>query len=179
MKTKVFSIIGLILFMVAGINVFAQTPMPKDFRLDCITQQYPTTTFLIRVDGEFLRAQVLHHNGMQYAPIINGNYTARDLPILTEKANAIQKVKENMYFSWNLKKCKYFGNSLFQCLGSEGSQDSGGAKVSAYGITTSQVTAQTMGMTFNSFKVNLSMTIDGKDVDVSMPYYNIDDCTKF
>ena len=164
--------------MMISLSVTADE-VPTTINVECITKQFPTTSFLIRTEGKQVRAQVLHHNGTGYAPAISGTFTPNDLPLLTERAKIVEKLGKNMFFTWQLEKCKIYDEMMFKCFGSDEIQEVNGMKVKTFGLYTSRSTMFAMGQTFNSMRVVLSLTVDGKSIDLDMPYDDPSDCKKF
>ncbi len=139
--------------------------------LTCVTD-FPTTSFVVWTEGEFVKARVIHHNGTGYAPAIVGVFTPNDLPVLAERASMVRKMKDDMTFRWPLKNCKKLDEMVIQCFHSGEVQDGeGGAKIAPFALYSSAKEERGIAGHLKSHSVRLSFDVDGKNgASVEMEY---------
>lgn len=142
----------------------------KRIDMECMTG-FPTTSFIFQTVGDSLEVQVINHNGMKYAPTLNGTYVPNDLPLLQSRAAMTEKLSPRMTFKWKLDQCEVYADKTFWCRGSKDVQEIGGMKVNGYGIHMSKTVKSAVGMQFASQEISLNLYVDGKDLDLSMPFH--------
>ncbi len=157
-----------------AISVSAATAHAAEYpeiKLTCVTES-PTTSFVIQSQGKELVARVLHHNGARYAPAISGIYTPNDLPTLSRRAKAVEKMKDDMTFRWPLSKCKKHDEFRFECLGTEDVQEGvGGAKIAPFALYTTRVKEEGLAGTYEYLMVTMSFDVDEqRDPSIEMKY---------
>lgn len=91
-------------FLLSYLFVQAQ-PSPQVKSLECITQM-PTTSFLFYVlDDKKAKLTVVHHNGIEYAPLHNGVTTGYIIGILQDRLKYVTKMGEHFEVEFDLKNC--------------------------------------------------------------------------
>lgn len=164
-----FKALPLILFALYGGSVFAAGAEP--INLVCTTESL-TTSFVAKTEGDQLLVRVIHHNGSQYAPAINGVYTPHDLPILAEQAKAVLKMKRVMDFHWPMKNCKRHDDLRFECFATDDVEEGeGGAKFSPFAFYSTKLVQDGIAGRYEQLELRLSFRVDGVDSAVQMPYY--------
>lgn len=147
--------------MALGQGAFAADE-PSPILLTCVTE-FPTTSFAISTEGDFVVARVIHHNGSGYAPAISGTFTPNDLKLLSERAELVRKMKPDMTFRWPKAKCKKLGSPLvFQCFGTDDVQEGeGGAKFEPFALYSTAKTEDGIAGHYDWISIALTFDVDG------------------
>jgi len=151
--------------------VLSSPALATDFQLTCATE-YPTTSFVITTGGDTLKARLMFHRGTEYAPVINGIFTPRDLPVLAERANLVRKLLPDTTFSWPLANCRLHDEIRFECFGSPSvAEGVDGAKIKASALYTGRQTEDSIAGVHSYVSVRFSFKVDGAgDPSVEMKY---------
>lgn len=163
------------IFFLCALAAFSTTTaLAEEFELACVTET-PTTTFVIRTEGELLKARLILHHGPEFAPAINGVFTPRDLPILSDRANLARKLLSDTTFTWPRKNCRFRDDVRFECFGTdESSAGVGGVKIRPFALYTSRIKEETIAGTHNYVSLRMSFDVDGKgDPSVEMKYDSV------
>lgn len=160
----------LTLFALA-LSVSAQGAEYPDIKLTCVTES-PSTSFVIESQGKELIARVIHHYGAKYAPAISGIFTPNDLPTLSRRAKAVEKMKNDMSFRWPLSKCKKHDDFRFECFGTDDVQEGeGGAKFAPFALYTTRVKEEGIAGALEYLQVTMSFDVDqDRDPSIEMRY---------
>jgi hypothetical protein len=137
--------------------------------MSCVSE-FPSTTFIIAGQGEWVDVQVIHHNGSKYVPFWDSLVVPNDIPSLKERADVIQKMGDGFQFRWKASQCKVANEMFFECIGGAEEFEVGGLKVQPWGLYVTEVTERTPKMVFSHRSVRLLMTISGKTYQVLMNY---------
>ncbi len=159
------------IFLFLALTVFGSEALARPFELGCITEQ-PTTTFLIKEDGQEIVAKVFLHNGVQFAPVFQGLATYRDFPILQEQAKGVLKMQNAMTFRWPIKNCKIQDAVRFQCFGSSDEQPGlDGAKIKPFALYSGKVTEESIAGKLEWITIRFSFSVDsGESSAIDMKY---------
>jgi hypothetical protein len=83
----------------------------------CVTADAPTTSFFTEVTADQILLNIIHHNGVSYAPFWNNIIVPNDLSILSGKADLVKKLGDQIKVVWPSKSCKWLGEKKFSCVG--------------------------------------------------------------
>jgi len=161
-----------LLILIASVFSFS-TASAKELptiKLLCTTD-YPTTSFIVRTDKDEVTVRMINHNGMKYTPAIAGVFTPNDLKILTERADLVQRLNADMEFRFVRSSCEKGPGYAFWCLGVKEPQIVNGAKVESRYVSVVKTTTEGAGYKVVTYAFRLSLSIDGKDVPIEMPYH--------
>lgn len=148
----------------------------KPVELICATEQL-STTFYIKNEGENLRVEVIHHNGVKYMPIWDGLITPEDMKIVADAAEVLPKLGPDIVFSWKTKACKATNDLMFDCIGEAEEFEVNGLKVQPWGLSVYEINHKTRYGTYFQRNVVLNMKIAEKDYRISM-YYGENECAR-
>lgn len=158
----------------------AAAAQAKDsLNLLCITE-IPTTSFAFHEDGDNLRVEVLHHNGVQYMPIFEGVLTPNDLKQQSDNAQVLMSLGDHIEFLWPKSKCSKQARFLQNCFGTLPELKIAGHSVKAWSVYSAKETSQSYMGTFEQTSVTLALEVDGKNYYIPMRYFPgdcVDDAT--
>lgn len=152
---------------------YAQAQQQKDSLVDVIcVSEYPSTSFIVKQDGDQIRVRVLHHNGARYAPFTESLLTPNDLPVIQERAGFIEKLGDDWEFSLPRSTCEVSGPMFFQCVGDGTSFQSNGYVVQPWGLSVTNVVQKTVMGTYTHKNLSLKMESGApkKNYEVTMNY---------
>ena len=145
-------------------------------RLACVTE-WPTTSFVVREEGDTLSAQLIFHNGTEYAPVINGIYTPHDLPTLAEKAALAQKLSNQTTFHWPAKKCHGHDLHRFECFGTEDEQKGvGGEAIRPFALYTTKLSEDGIAGKYEYVSMALTFNVVGQGESAVEMRYDAQGC---
>ena len=153
--------IALILALFIQSNAFA-----IDF--GCVTE-YPTTTFIAQTVDDYVQLQLIHHNGVKYAPVWQSLITMNDISTITEHANRLADLGDHLKFSMPAEKCQMNGVQL-NCFGFQPTVIINGHEVSLWAAYTSEQTDSSHAGDYSYVTTTLALDIDGKTHFVPMKY---------
>lgn len=145
--------------------------LAKPFDLRCFTDPL-TTSFSLKEKGDQMEVQVMHSYGSEYAPGLTGTFTPHDIPLLTERAELVRKLKPIMTFHWPLKKCS-FPEGRVECFGSEDEQEGeGGVKFQPWALYTSKISEDGLAGKLEYTRITLSLYTGRKETVLKMDFSN-------
>ena len=162
----------VLLFFSAQASSAANPPaaQPAHQPLMSCVSEFPTTSFFVVGQGEWVDVEVIHHNGAKYTPFWDSLVVPNDVPSLKEKAEVIQKLGDGFKFRWKAANCKVVNDMFFECLGGAEDFDAGGMKVHPWSLSVTEVTEKTPTQTYSHRSVRLYMTIAEKTYQILMNY---------
>lgn len=146
-------------------TAFAAEPI----NLLCVTE-IPTTSFVAETKGDVLTIRLIHHNGVKFMPIHNGLITPYDLGTLSDRADVIADLGEDLNFEIPLDKCEAQDNYLFNCFKSMPSKKINGHDVSIWSVYTSRTVDQSFAGEFKYIQTSIAIDVDGKSYHLPMKY---------
>lgn len=155
----------LICTFLSSLTSFASDKMD----MACVTE-FPTTSFVVREDGDTVIVEVFHHNGTGYMPIFDGLATPNDIATLASQAQTLASLPTVQRYEWPRTKCDIQDEMIESCFGSTDTQEMNGRKVKAWAFSSSWVMEKSFAGKFNSRKVVLNIDVDGKSFSVPMKY---------
>lgn len=164
--------------LLASPIAFGQVEAKMD--MICVTE-FPTTSFIVEQNQDWVSVRVLHHNGPQYAPISNSLITLKDLEALKVQAEFIQSLGNQMDLKWKRSACNADRSDYFQCVG--GAEDAVINKISIHpwALTVTEVEEKTLWGTYKKKNVSLRFSTGAdstrKDFQITMDYSE-GDCVK-
>lgn len=137
-------------------------------RIFCMTE-FPTTSVIAEQDGDRLRVQVLHHNGVAYMPLHTGVMTPNDLATLEQKAGRLKRLGDAYELSWPVEKCEFSGDGIVSCLGGD-AVTINGVEVKPWALYTRQLRSASSVGVFENAEVGLMLDVAGQTESFSMVY---------
>lgn len=134
----------------------------------CVTE-YPTTTFIAQTVDDYVQIQLIHHNGVKYAPVWSNLITINDISTIAEHANRLANLGDHLKFAMPADKCQLNGVQLY-CFGFQPSVTINGHEVSLWAAYTSEQTDSSHAGDFSYITTTLALDIDGKTHFVPMKY---------
>lgn len=98
------------------LNLLGSLALAEDVFVQCVTE-WPSTSFFVETVGDRTNLQVIHHNGLAYAPFWNSIIVPNDFTILKEKADLVSKLANEVSASWKKSNCRIVGPTQFVCMG--------------------------------------------------------------
>jgi hypothetical protein len=161
-----------LLLWLLSIQVVA-APVEAVMDLICVTEA-PTTSFLVEQDKDTVKVRVIHHNGVQYAPITNSLITPNDLELLKSQAGLIQSLGDDWSFQWKRSGCNADRSDFFQCVGEAEDVVLNSVKVHPWALTVTDVQETTMWGTYRKKNLSLRFSVEKKgyqmNVQVTMDF---------
>jgi len=152
------------------ISLFSLASFAADkMDMACMTE-FPSTTFVVREQGDTVIVEVFNHNGPQYMPVFDGVATPNDMALLQSKANVQSKLYTIQRFEWPRSRCKIEDKMVKTCMGNTDEQDQNGLKVKGWSFSSSEVTEKSFAGTYTSYKLSVDFSIDGKSYSIPMKY---------
>lgn len=136
----------------------------------CVTE-HPTTTFLAQTEDDYVQIQLIHHNGVKFAPVWNSLITINDIYTIKEKAELLADIGNYLKFSMPADKCQMNGLQL-NCFGSQPPVEMNGHKVSLWSVFTSEIHESSHAGEYDYITTTLALDIDGETAFVPMKYAN-------
>lgn len=146
--------------------IFAQPLCAIDY--GCITEE-PTTSFVAQTVGDHVQFQLIHHNGVKYAPVWNNLITLHDLSVVTEQANLLAELGDYLKLAMPTKNCQISGMQL-NCFGTMPPVNINGHEVSLWAVYTVERHESSSAGDFSYIITNLALEVDGKSMFVPMKY---------
>jgi len=134
----------------------------------CVTE-FPTTTFIAQTVDDYVQIQLIHHNGVKYAPVWNNLITINDISVITEHANTLADLGDYLKFSMPAKSCQVNG-MLLNCFGFQPSITINGHEVSLWSVHTTEQKESSFAGNFDYVTTSLALDIDGKTHFIPMKY---------
>lgn len=100
--------LSLVTFFV-GLGAWAQA-IPET-RFVCATVPLTTTYALLETAGHY-ELRILHHNGLQFAPLHRGTVTTHDLDVLMKKSEILKEIGERASIPFLKSECRFQETSL-------------------------------------------------------------------
>lgn len=163
------SLISALLLIYPATSAEMEATAPAKINWICRTEAR-TTTIRVETSGETVTATVGHHNGVEYAPFLTGQFTPHDLPFLKQKAEDALKLYPLMTFKFKLSSCKQKDPFVFTCLQSDEEQELNGIKVKTYSISASRSVEQTAQGNYATLIVRLHLGINDNQARLESNY---------
>lgn len=164
----------LFFLIISFVSLVASASQKMD--LSCVTE-YPSTSFFIREVDNTVIVEVFHHNGTGYMPIFDGLLTPNDVSMVNDQAQLLRKLPTSQRFEWPREKCESQGTMIFSCFGNTEEQIQNGHKVKGWSFYSSALSETNFVGSYKYYKLNLSLTIDGKTYSMPMKYGE-NECTQ-
>lgn len=152
--------------VIAALSLFQASAFAIDF--GCVTE-YPTTTFIAQTVDDYVHLQLIHHNGVKYAPVWHNLITINDLSTISEHANRLADLGDHLKFSMPADKCQMNGRQLY-CFGFQPSVTINGHEVSLWAAYTAEHSESSHAGDYSYITTTLALDIDGKTHFVPMKY---------
>lgn len=143
----------------------------------CVTE-YPTTTFIAQTADDYVQFQLIHHNGVEYAPVWGSLLTLHDIATIQKKAELLAELGDYLKFAMPAKNCQMNGMKL-NCFGTQPPIEINGHKVSLWSVYTAENHDSSHAGEFDYITTNLALEIDGETAFVPMRYSNYECYTDF
>lgn len=136
----------------------------------CITE-HPTTTFIAQTEDDYVQFQLIHHNGVEYAPVWSSLITLNDIPTIQKRAELLAELGDYLKFAMPAKNCQLNGMQL-NCFGTQAPIEMNGHKVSLWSVYTSETHESSHAGEFDYIITTMALDIDGETAFVPMKYAN-------
>ncbi len=107
--------------------------------LKCITDGFPTTSFLLTEKTDHIELRVINHGGPLYAPVYNGNATPSDIDHIKKSGEFFGKLGDFFTVKFDKDKCRIEEGNFFTCVIRDESEISGVKVRSVYFTTTESI----------------------------------------
>ena len=149
---------------------FGLTAKADPVNITCTTDPL-TTSLAIFTVGTDVTVRVIHHNGVDFIPLSQTNFTPRDLAGLVQKAKALQQLGAQYDIHISSDQCRINNQKLISCHGSI-DQSINGQKISYFSLDTSSVSTLSPLYPNPTLRttVTLALTMDGKDYEFGVNF---------
>ncbi len=145
-------------------NIFA---IP-DFQ--CVTNVPTTSVWVTKKSDTDVIIDIIHHNGLKFAPIHSGVITLNDLDYIKEKGEAFAKMGGAFRLKFDLEKCKKHQENNFSCYRSKEMRIED-LDVRGYGFQTHEKVSSLFGSVFREFNFSFYVnTANGRNIRWDMVY---------
>lgn len=141
-------------------------------RVQCVTQP-ASTSFFFDSDKEKASLVVIHHNGVEHAPLINGIVTGYTLDIAKERLDYVTKMGESFRVDFNLDRCRFDAADDLSCFFPD-KATVGSLNVESYYFSVFKEVSQTKFGDFITYRVGFDYRINGLSHPMTMNYYGTD-----
>ncbi|MBX2987694.1 MAG: hypothetical protein KF802_07330 [Bdellovibrionaceae bacterium] len=145
----------------------------NELLIDCQTP-WPTTSVSVRTEDGKVRLKMVHHNGIESAPIYSGSVTPMDIPSLQADAEAFRKLGNEWSFEWLTSQCSSKEGLIASCESAPQS-DWRDQKIQAASFRTSRLTEETIVGTARRLKFQLMLVLNHSFRQMAVEY-SPDDC---
>lgn len=142
--------------------------------VECITNP-PSTSFLFNVEGDKAYLSVLHHNGVEFAPLINGIVTGYDLKIIKERLEYVTKMGDRFAVDFDVSTCRFDAKDDLACFFKSPAKI-GSLKVENYYFSVSKELTRTKHGDFLSRRVSFDYRVGVHSHPMTVDYYG-EDCS--
>jgi len=174
MKFKIiFILFSLIL---APFSFAGKKAPPKNslFHLLCVTE-YPTTSFVVESDNEYVSLRVYHHNGTLYAPMFSGIVTPYDVKNFSQQAAVIESLGTQLEARWKLSQCQRSSTKLFSCFGSGEKRNQQGAPFVPFSLYSTSINEEGIAGPWEYLQMVFNFEVNGQSLSIPMKYH-INEC---
>lgn len=137
--------------------------------------ELPTTSVSVETFDEKVVLRMLHHNGLQFAPIHSGVITLNDLPFIEKKGGLFMKMGSYITLEFELTRCKKHQEGNYSCYNSNPILI-GDLSVKSFGFQTYKSTSELYGMKFETLLFRLNVTVANRNLSSTMEYNLPSDC---
>ena len=133
----------------------ASTRETKNISFRCVTGM-PTTSFVVKTEGDQVVLTTVHHNGTDYMPIHEGIVVPKDFEYLAEKAKALTLLGDRVEFRFPLANCSVYAKGLMSCHGND-KKVVDGVEFQALSFNTKIITHRVYDYSIDTHRVSLSL----------------------
>jgi hypothetical protein len=142
--------------------------------LTCSTE-LPTTSIFVKSFDDRVILRILHHNGLNFAPIHSGVITLNDIPFIEKKGSLFTKMGEHIVLEFELSRCKKHQEGNYSCYNSTPTTINE-LEVKSFGFQTYKSTSELYGMSFENLIFRLNLTVGNRSLSSSIEYSLPGDC---
>jgi len=166
---------GLSMALFSGF-FFIQSTSANVADFQCVTA-IPTTSIIMKDTDGKKWLEIIHHNGIQFAPIHSGTITLNDFDFIQRKGQLLAKMGEMIRVSFEPESCKYHEAGNYSCYKNI-KTTIGSLAVNGYGIQTYSSESFLYGTSFREFHFKFYVNTSGRNIDMQMNYdLNSRDCS--
>lgn len=169
-----FVISWLFVGLLGRAEVVTAEPKAEKYHAICSTQ-FPTTTFVVQSDDQFVNLRIYHHNGPMYAPFRSGLLVPQDLKAFSEEAKVVEKMGSLVEAQWKQSQCTRKSEKLFNCFGKIEAKTPDGMEYQPFALYSSHIQENGIAGKLEYIELTMSYDIQGKSYHIPMKY-SLQDC---
>ncbi len=142
--------------------------------VECVTMPM-STSFLFNIDGDTAKLSVIHHNGVEHAPLVNGIVTGYGLDIIKQRLEYVTLMGEQFSVEFDVASCRFDAKDDLACFFKDPAVI-GKLEVANYYFSVSKELTQTKHGDFLSHRVSFDYRVGSYGHAMTMDYYG-EDCS--
>ena len=159
-----------ILFIISIFFVQAQEPRLAGY--SCVTE-FPTTSYILEVAKSKVTLDVIHHNGIEHAPVFRGIITPNYEKTLRQSREYMTKMGTQFQVEFDIKNCSNLTREQITCYEPKPTKI-GSLEVQNYYFTAYKNTNKNIYGEFKDVQVELQYRVKGWGYSIPMEFQERD-----